>query len=221
MVTPSSSGAVSHDHQEQPIVSRIRTSSSSLGVILITKICLFHCGYYVVIGHVRSSPCLLLTGHHGPMPPPPLPPYRVPPSPHWWSCALNMQISHAPPATRLPRTAARRPLPPDPSAPPHPSCLTTATSCWRRRRRHMLQEFAATICQSPGHHRSPCHRLPPPQVVGAVVSSRSPHLHWFPSLLFICPRSARSSSGCLPPPLRQQVEEAKSATTKINLPQSR
>jgi hypothetical protein len=152
------------------------------------------------------------------MPPPPLPSYRVPSSPHRWSCASNMQIYHAPPVTRLPQMAACCPLPPDLSAPPCPSCLTTVASCRRRCRREKLQESTATICRSPGHHRSPCHCLPPPQAVGAAISSRSLHLHWFPSLLFICPRSASSSGGCLPPPLQRQVEEAKSIVVKINLP---
>jgi hypothetical protein len=140
----------------------------------------------------------------------------APPSPHWFSRASNMQISRTPGG--LPPTNGST-LP----AASGPEC--SATSCCQRSRHHLkLQESMSsseepttTIRQSPSHHQSLCRCLPPPQAVGATVSSRSLLLHWFLNLLFIHPRSTRSSDSCLPPPLRQLVDEAKSVAAKISV----
>jgi hypothetical protein len=135
----------------------------------------------------------------------------APPSPHWFSRASNMQISCTP-AACLPQMAAAS----------GPEC--SATSCQRSRHHLKLQESMSsseepttTIRESPSHHQSLCRCLPPPQAVGATVSSRSLHLHWFLNLLFIHPRSTRSSDSCLPPPLRQLVDEAKWVAAKISV----
>jgi hypothetical protein len=158
--------------------------------------------YYVAIGHARSSACLLLTGRRA--------------SSSWAAVCLCLLTGR-----RVPRTCRSPAHPRWPSSRerqhvthclwtqvllPAPLVLPPSLA--------VGDVVTATSCRSLHPHRtsppppsvgvqattSPCHCPPLPQAVGVIISSRSPHLHWFPSHLFIRPRSARSSGSRLPPP---------------------